>query len=173
MLAMELWPYGLVSYAVAHFLHVLYWRFARPKQHFSALLLALIVLPLFFCCAALFIRAGFALPETTALVPLLAPAVLHLALATSYTALFPVFQASSPTLLLLTELRPQGRVVAEDTLYQLLEDRSTPQDRLADLQNSQLVVEQGHRFHLTSAGKLLAQIFVCYRIVLGLPRGQG
>ena len=92
-------------------------------------------------------------------------------LALNYLAIFPAFQASSPTLVMLYELWREEKV-KESELRRLFE-KDVMMARLEDLRRGKFVGEKEGKLFLTRRGKCLAGLFQAYRVILGLPVGDG
>lgn len=154
------WWWGLLSYGAAHVFHILIWRRGTPRRDVRCLV------------------EVFFLPLLPAL-PLalngeaLAPLITHAVLAVHYIALYPAFQASSPTLHILDELaRDKGGLTAAAVADRLSRLRRED-ERVEDLLASRLVVERDGRIRLSRRGRWVAHAFTAYRNLLGLPVGEG
>ena len=89
----------------------------------------------------------------------------------NYLAVFPAFQASSPTLVMLYELWRQ-KSIKESGLHRLFENE-VMMARLEDLRRGEFIEEREGKLFLTMRGKYLARLFQVYRRILGLPVGDG
>jgi len=103
----------------------------------------------------------------------LPPILTHYLLSTNYLAIYPAFQATSPTLKLLTFLSEHPSGQSEIEILQVLAKPQLVTDRLQDLSRGKLIGVNGTEICLKPLGTLLAEIFLRYRRFLGLPEGKG
>src|SRR5688572_30833500 len=117
------WWWGIVTYLPAHLLHVVVWRLKPRLASVPSLLLCTIAMPL--ALMGISAALGVSLPWPVPLV--------HLLVAVNYVAIYPAFQASSPTVHLLSLLakRPQG--LTEGEVMNALLKKTAIEDRLSDL----------------------------------------
>jgi len=147
------WQWGIASYAFSHGLHLVWWRVNRPKRDLLALFLWFLALPL----PWLIWKAG------------VGAFLVHFWLSAQYLAVYPAFQASSPTLHLLAALSRARRLSATDLMGRTsLLNREA--ERESSLKNGGFMCGEGR---LTFAGRRLAEFFLLYRRWLGLPEGEG
>lgn len=146
--------WGLISYAACHVFHVISWRVARPKRDIPWLALLLL--------APTLAWEAVGMPSA---------ALIHFWLAAQYLAVYPAFQASSPTLHLLVRLaKAPAEGIPRDTLIESTRALDRRSDREGSLGTLGLSREDGS---LTRAGKALARFFLGYRKALGLGEGAG
>ena len=157
------WWLGGLSYALCHLLHIILWR-RRPIQHdVRTLLLLLFVIPL--------PLLAWISPKCGA--SPFAALVTHFALSANYLAIYPAFQACSPTIEILYQLQKSPTGKTGEELSQAIGGQSLIENRLEDLRHSRLIETRGGTTQLTRAGYWLATFFVGYRRFLGLPTGEG
>jgi hypothetical protein len=154
---------GVLTYLIAHLFHVTLWHVGETKSDVKLLFCLLFFIP-----SAVYLNLILKLGVDSRWV---APFIVHVILAMNYIAIYPAFQASSPTVHILTFLKKAGRSVSEVELIEKFgRGGGVVKDRLADLKQGGLVQQEGQ---LTLKGKLLARIFITYRQILGLPMGAG
>lgn len=152
---MGTWWWGIISYAVCHLLHIAAWRIKTPAKQFPTLL--------FFLCLPAALLVYFS--PTAALT--------HFCFASSYIAIYPAFQAVSPTIEIVDLLR---RVPGGLTRQELITTFASPalvDDRLSDLYQSGLLIKGAGGPILSTRAKYLARFFRTYRALLGLSEGGG
>ena len=152
---MHNWVWGIISYAACHVLHIVIWRFRTPKRQVVMLFLTL-------CVPALFLTA-FSFEA----------ALTHFSCACSYIALYPAFQAVSPTIQILELLRQVPSGAPREQLVAAFASPSLVSDRIGDLLSGGLLTQGKNGPELTTRGKLLARFFIFYRATLGLQEGGG
>lgn len=151
---MDFWWLGLLTYSACHALHVLIWRFHPTLRKLPLLVAILFIVP-----CALFSRYGSA-------------ALIHFCLALNYLAIYPAFQASSPTLHLLEQLTRQAEVSLGSVRALFLRERIL-ENRLAELRVAGLVHHMKEGEKIAPVGRVIARAFRFYRASLGLPQGDG
>jgi hypothetical protein len=147
------WLLGVLSYLVCHLIHVVWWHRKKPEREVLWLAALFFLAP----AAALFQWGGAAL-------------LIHFWLSAQYLAVYPAFQASSPTLHLLAALRaagPKGKSARE------LESSAAGLDRHD--QRREFLNKSGllRGETLSFSGRLTARAFLTYRAWLRLPEGEG
>lgn len=165
LIDVSFWWVGFLTYAPFHALHVWVWRNKPPRHEVLELCLYLLLLP----TALWLLWTGLQWGPTLSLGGI----VLHWLIAANYIAIYPAFQASSPTVHLLCLLARNPKGLSEAEVTKRLSQATAIQDRLEDLQQSQLLIADGGRFRLSAGGKLIALFFAGFRKFLGLKRGAG
>jgi hypothetical protein len=155
--------YGALSYAFFHILHVLVWRLGKIQTGIRLLFALLLGIPSLLYLN-LILKVGLAWAV---------PGLVHVLLAANYIAIYPAFQASSPTIQLLAFLWKVKRSVREDELVSHFGTQDVIAKRMEDLTVSGLVRLQGSEMELSPKARWLATFFIFYRRALGLPRGIG
>ena len=157
------WYWGALSYAFFHGLHILIWR--GGKASIPLLFALLFILPTFFIALIAWFSTG-------ALWAGLAPWVTHIALAGSYFAAYPAFQATSPTIEIIHRLSSSPQGLTEKEIAGSWENAQLD-SRLEDLVRAKMVRREAEKFVLVGRGKWMAQFFLSYRKLLGMPVGKG
>lgn len=151
------WWVGLCVFALTFFAHVALWYFfpmlRRIPVLFALFFLSLLLLYVFHADAP--------------------TRLLYSLLALNYISVYPAFQASSPTLVILDRLYQQPRGMTEREIQMLFNSNSLVQDRMNDLISGGLISTDNQRTQLSWMGKSMAFFFIAYRRVLGLPVGEG
>jgi hypothetical protein len=160
---LDYWAYGLSSYLFFHILHILVWRGRALKGDVRLLFVLLIGIPEVVYLNLLLKWGGV----------WVAPGIVHGLLAANYIAIYPAFQASSPTISILAFLWREKRTIPETDLVKLFATEDVMGNRMEDLATSGLVKKEDEKLSLSSKGRLLATFFIFYRKALGLPRGVG
>ncbi len=151
---MGLWSWGVGSYLTCHALHLIWWHWARPKNDLLCLFALFLVVPL----PGLLVQLG------------VAPALVHFWMSAQYLAIYPAFQASSPTLHMLAALAVHPTGLEETALLANAASLDRQQERIGSLQRGGLVEMDGE---LSPLGFMLAKGFLTYRSWLGLSEGEG
>lgn len=154
------WWWGGISYSVCHLAHVLIWRFAPVRRDVKALFFLFIVGPASLFAVSLLLNLNFTW----------AAGVFHFALAANYIAIYPAFQASSPTLTILDALYRRNDWADLRELVGAVGGEKVLSDRVEDLKRSGLTTGESQ---LTAKGNFLSTIFITYRQLIGLPEGGG
>ncbi len=165
MLSMEFWWVGLLTYALGHAVHMAWWRLVVVRGHLRTLLVIFLA-PVFAFWAVVESVGFFNWNEIAA------PLLTHLSLTAQYIAIYPAFQATSPTLELLEMVASSGGMTRANILARFA-GQSVLEARILDLETGRLVKRTDHGLELTLSGRLLAQIFIGYRALLRLPLGDG
>ncbi len=163
MISCSFWSWGFVTYFINHLLHLILWRLLKPKQDVRLLFLCLIGLPVGITC--LIFGFGHSIP--------LAPFFFHLLLAANYIAIYPAFQASSPTVHLLEILRRAQNGLSKEEILESLSQKSSLNHRFQELVGGRLIKTNETQIRLSFFGKSLALFFFAYRRALGLGQGAG
>lgn len=163
LISLNLWQYGVLSYLFCHLLHLLVWRSSGIEPGVRLLFTLLVGVPVLIYLNLL-LKFGVAW---------IAPALIHFLLAANYIAIYPAFQASSPTIRILAFLWKTKRTMGERELVSQFGTQDLMGKRVEDLTLSGLVRAENGALLLSAKAKLLAGFFVFYRRLLGLPRGEG
>jgi len=156
---------GLVTYGISHLAHIWVWRNFLVRRE-VLLLIALTFSPLA-CYIAVLVIHSFSL------VHLIPPMALHLVLSIHYIAIYPAFQASSPSIRILWLLsRSSSGLTRQGIVTRLTDSRST-EGLVHELSRSRLLRRNKTGWTPTRLGKNLAIAFEWYRRLLGLPIGDG
>ena len=162
MLSCAFWWLGIFSFTINLVLHVLIWRSLKPKRDILYLFFCFIGVPL----GVFSLTSGLGFTFST-------PALLfHLLLSLNYIAIYPAFQASSPTVRLLELLRQSNEGMDRTELNQHLLSCSALKCRYNELLSGGLIQEKGSPV-LSRPGFFLASFFLFYRKMLGLGEGVG
>lgn len=153
-LSLEFWWLGLASYGVCHLVHLAWWQVRRPRRDILTLFVLFLGIPLPLAAATL----GAA------------PLLIHFWLSAQYLAIYPAFQASSPTLHLVATLARSPEGMDEGVLMESTVGLDRHDEREKSLHQSGFLKEEGS---LTASGKALARFFLAYRSWLGLSEGEG
>lgn len=150
---------GLATFITSLLVHVLIWRRLQINRHFLMLLVIFLGLPV----------VGYGmLSDARTLIPL----SFHLILAVNYIAIYPAFQAASPTIQILAFLAHAPGGLTRSELASKMQAENLVDARLKDLHRAGLLSSDAQPV-LSWGGRWLAKGFLTYRAVLGLPVGQG
>ncbi|MEI8175837.1 MAG: hypothetical protein WCG78_03110 [Candidatus Omnitrophota bacterium] len=153
--------HGVVLFGISMVVHVLLWRFRRPRRQAFAL---------FFIFLAP-VAAGLIFFHTA--VDILA-SVFAGALSCAYILTYPAAQAVSPSLKLLLVIGAAGKDgIGADDLATRFDEKELFDRRLEDLTDEKLIVATVRGFTLTPGGFFLVRNFMTMRRLLGLPMGRG
>ena len=164
-LSLTYWWIGFLSYAAFHLLHICVWYGRKIERDVKLLFILLFFIPTAIYFNLVLIAGTASLWS--------APFVVHVVLAMNYLAIYPAFHASSPTIHILCFLWKTGRQVSEGELIGLFGRPAVLADRIGDLIRGDLVRSDGEGLSLSPKGAVLANIFLLYRRMLGLPLGAG
>lgn len=170
---------GFSIFVMMLFLHVVLWRWCRPKDDMAALAILFFGVPIVTTFLILILVWFGLLPNvgnlmSTSIADGAATALLYFALAGAYISSYPAAQGSSPSLDILLVV---GKSMTTGLTYEDLLDRFTNETvltpRLQDLIDSNLAVESNGALALTPRGVILVRILGLLRRLLGLPAGKG
>lgn len=157
---------GLAAFCASLAVHILWWRFRRPKNDIRALFVVFLAAP----AAAALVYAALPAPEVWTPLETLAALLLDLSLACAYIQTYPVAQAVSPSLeilLIVERYKPEG--VTESRLLSYYDDRKLVFARLQDLINTSLLIDRGGgAYALSPSARTIIRFFIAYRKLLGL-----
>ncbi len=157
---------GLLFFIFILFGHILIWRKYKPKSEISALSFIFILLP-FFVLIGLYFFISF--------VDLLALSILYYALAGVYIQTFPAFNCEIPSFKILRIIKssmPEGVSLAN--IMNEFDSDELINSRTELLEKDKLVIKNKNSgYALTVKGKLLADFFILFRKIYGLPIGLG
>lgn len=145
--------------------HIVIWRLAHVKRHVLLLTTLFLLLPTISWLAVAFLT-DFGLDAVPSWLT-------HVSLSLSYIAIYPAFQASSPTLHLVESLHFHPMGMTREAILAKFATDSVVADRLNDLEASGLLKREGANWRLSKKGACLNLLFRSYRSFLGLPEGAG
>ncbi len=159
---------SLFLFFFSHSLHILIWRFGRPRNDALVLVLVflapLLILPLL---------AGNVAQGLDA-VDFAAICLLQIALGCAYIQIYPASQAQSPSLkimMIVDRGMPAG--VTEENIRKSFRQETLFDERLDDLLLSGLVENTNGQLQLTPRGRQFIFPFLLIRKWVGLPFGEG
>ncbi len=158
MISLQHWWFGILSYSACHLLHIFLWRSLTIKHDVRAIFLCL-----FFSAFVFLLFPAFSLCAF----------LVHAILAATYIALYPTFQASSPSIVIMSSIHASAAGLNAKEILMVLGHGNLMSDRFRDLVIAKLLTKNGEHYALTARGKRLADLFIFYRQFLGLPRGGG
>ncbi len=164
MHSIDNWWVGILTYLPFHCLHIFVWRLIPPRRDVLELVLYLLILPL--ALGLLWVGLGGSLSWPQAL--------LHLLLAVNYIAIYPAFQASSPTVRLICLLLDHPLGLTPEKTEETMRQITGVDHRIQDLSKSRLLFK-GPRgeWKLSFYARIIARFFLIYRRSLGLEQGAG
>lgn len=159
--------FGLAVFFAFWVLHLLWWRWSRPKGEIRPLVAVFLLLP-----GVLFLGIHRFYPFWGALDLALAFTV-HLALAVVYIQTYPAIASTIPSFRILIGVHAAKEGLSVPEIERLFAQGELIGSRVELLGEDGLVRsgEKGPR--LSAFGQLLAVVFLTYRRFLGLQRGQG
>lgn len=154
----EFYWLGIYTFLTGLALHLVIWRVFPRWRSIPLLFMTVLVSPL-----ALFTLFPLESPLWVA------PVILHLIFAANYIAIYPAFQASSPTIEILFCLHHRGAQSSE-AIVSSMDPKSLVGSRVDDLKSGSLISQD---LKMSASAKLIAKVFIAYRRLLGLAEGQG
>ena len=159
---------GTALFVLCLVFHVLAWRTLRVKKEILFLFLIFLAAPLcFFVWACLTGRLGFW--EAAAAWEIDA------AFSVVYLQAYPAFKRDIPTfqiLMLVRDSGPQGMSL-EEIMRKTRDEQIHFIQKIEEMHRDGLTARDGSKVRLTAAGIWLAELFIAYRCLLGLPVGSG
>lgn len=170
----EIIYYGFAFFFSALLLHILIWRFRRPKNDVALLFAIFLGLPAVLCGGLISVLYLGFLVSLLTMLDLVLVFILHASLSLAYIANYPAATAHSPSLaiLLMVGASEQGRLSAEE-IQGLYSTRHTIIQRVEDLEVYGMLARKGHSFFLKPAARIIIGVYIIYRKLLGLPPGEG
>ena len=171
-MAVLIW--GIFSFLLAFFLHLLVWRTRLPKRQARTMLIIFFgVFPAIFLGA---IWLGIKNPTSSwflhSFSEYIHTAFLHLVLTLAYLNTYPALEADSPSLVVTGTIFQAGRDgLAKDIFQESMTDDILLVPRLKDLLLDEMAFMEGEKYRLTSKGIWLARIFSFYRHLIRAPKG--
>lgn len=157
------WGIGLLVSALGQGLHLLIWR-RKPAWRRLPLLLILLLLPSLLGAIGTWQQLWPVSPSAW---------ILSACLSANYIAIYPAFQAASPTLQCLAALYRAPRDWSESEIQHRWGGENILSDRVRDLEHGGFIRRQRHTWQIAPRGRWLARTFRAYRWLLGLPQGDG
>lgn len=155
---------GIALFLSSIALHVAIWRLKGPGT-ITALFIIFFIWP----ALAVILAALFG----AALLALCAIFLLHFSLASAYILSYPVFQAISPSLLMVLMIGSSSIGKDRQEIKRRLNETGLFSARLADLERNGLARQKDGFYALTFKGKALVRSLKALRAILGLPMGRG
>lgn len=172
---MNLLVYGTLLFVSAFLLHIIHWRVRIPKRQIKTLL------TLFFfvlVCGTVLLIVCRSSIDLFGLIPPTHPGewfqiwLYFTALTLSYMITYSAVESDSPSLLIVLKIAEAGTAgFKKASVEEELNDRVLIWPRVDDLLLDKMAVFADGRYHLTPKGKLLANIFIRYRGLMGLGKG--
>ena len=138
------WWTGALTFAAAYAAHVALWRLVGVRREVVWLAVLFLLVP----SAGYVAYGGFA------------AGLFHFLLSANYIAIYPAFQASSPTIQILNLVRRSGAMTPEEITARVRLEPPLTGGLLRDGK-------------LTRRGERIADLFTAYRRLIGLPPGRG
>lgn len=167
--------YGLLAFFLALLSHIAIWRVRMPKGGHTAVLLVLFfyIFAVSIIIFKMFPREYFfGINAPRSFFEYAQFTLLYASLALSYVVSYSAVEADSPSLVIVLNIvkaAPDG--LREERLSKIMTDERLVLTRINDLIESGLVHFDRARYKLTPNGITLANIFIFYRGLLGLPKG--
>ena len=159
--------YGVILFLAAFILHVLIWRYAKASKEMFLLFLLFLVFPGIAISVGVILHY-FGGKEIAAI------ALLHYSLAIAYIQTYPGLRDDIPSFRILMLLdRAGGEGMSESELLNGIGEASLFAFKVSELESDRLVIGDGDRIRLSTAGRILATVFIGYRRLLGLELGKG
>jgi hypothetical protein len=165
----------IFAYAIILFLfclgtHILIWRTCRPVKQITSLFFIFGILPL--VCALIY--------GVVALIDLkpidwIYIFFLYYAFAVVYIQTYPPIQAGAPSLQIVRMIGKSGHPLSFNKIQSVMNEKIMIFQSLQDLkeQNFIRIDSKNEHFILLTKGKILADVFIYYRRLLGLEEGEG
>lgn len=168
---------GTCSFVCSLLVHIEIWRTIRPSKQIRSLAIIFVFCPLL-VFVALFVISNAFHPTGSWFVRdpfnITYVYIWHLALSATYIMSYPASQAECPSLAILLAVKnnmPVGLSIQE--IKDIFPPDSLIKDRYNDLHAEHFIKQSSEGHVATSKGRFLRAIFINYRRVLGLPRGEG
>lgn len=162
---------AFVFFLSSMLLHVIIWRFFKPRRLVRALFIVLLFIPALAVFSIIFFLSN-ALGLLTS--DWLGVLLMHLVLTSAYIISYPAIQAKCPSLtmlLLIEDSAGHGSTVEDISLA--FSDESLREARLNDLVDDSMIVCRGDEYYMTLKGGLHLWPLIILRRLLGLPTGKG
>ena len=161
--------YGTLLLAAAFFAHLLIWRIRLPRNHTQALLLIFLIVPVPILSAVFYANPGV---WPASVWPILHLLLFYTAMSLVYVIGYSVIEQDSALLATYAKIESAGAGgMAEEELVPLLEQGTSPMQRLELMAQTGLIERRDDGYALTPKGRRLARLFALAERLFGLPRG--
>ena len=159
--------FGSILFCFCLFLHILIWRWRRPRNEAMGLV-AVLGIPMLVFVTVLFCFGCLNLSECLAVV------LLHMSLSSAYIFTYPALEGLSLSLVMLVfigKTMPAG--LTEEALVAAIDKEQLFKEKVQDLLAAGLIAEEDHSLKITGNGRFFVLPFVMIRKLLGLKMGKG
>lgn len=149
-------------------MHILIWRFLKPKNQVAWLFTVYLIFPL--------LMLPFFIYKTDSkdFLDFLFAGFFYFILAQFYIQTYTAVQAVAPSLQIIYLLYKTGKAgLTEEEIEKHFDYKNLVQDRIDDLKSDNFICEKDNFLYLNTSGKILANIFYYYRKLYGLEIGEG
>ena len=166
--------YSIILFLFIFIIHVFIWRIFNPKQQITLLFFMFIIIPVFIILLGygilIFYKTKFLFIND-----LLLMLLLYLAFAGVYIQTYPAIQAFSPSLLIVYLIGKNKNPISKVKIKSIMTADNLITNKIYELEQEGFINinKKTNSFSLTKKGKLLANIFLWYRKLLGLKEGDG
>jgi hypothetical protein len=158
---------GFLLFVILLVIHLLIPRFIRVQREILLLAMLFLLFPLL-CFIILTIKSADPSENLTA------TAVVYFSLALVYLQTYPVLATEIPSFKILRLVQGQKGITETEIIDSLRDDKELFDAKVEELEKDSLVVRrQDGRYELSRPGKILADLFILYRSLLGTKWGQG
>jgi superfamily II helicase len=98
---------------------------------------------------------------------------LYIGLSCVYIQTFPVLKEDIPSFRILRIIANNKKGVSEKEIIKLMGTTDLFNIKLTELEEDNFLKKENSKITLTNSGRILANIFIAYRKLLGLGRGDG
>ena len=160
---------GLMTFFSCLVFFLISLKFYRPKKEIFYLFIIFIICPTIYYCFVL-LDGGF----QQDIIELIVVIEIHYAISLAFIQTYPVLKIEIPTFKILSLLKnAKNTGLTKSNLKELMFEDELYINRLVDLKNDGFISQNGDIVSLKPSGKILAEIFIYYRRLLGFSTGRG
>ncbi len=158
---------GFLLFVILLVIHLLIRRFIRVQREILLLFMLFLLLPLL-CFIILTIKNADPSANLTA------TAAIYFSLALVYLQTYPILTAEIPSFKILRLVYRRNGITETEIIASMRDDKELFDAKVEELEKDSLVVRrQDGRYELSRPGKILADLFILYRSLLGTKWGKG
>ena len=171
---MKILFWGTTIFTSLFFFQLALWKIRLPQRQIKTILIIFFgglaaSLPALACLPADFRLIGAAPPQGPA--EFLSIALLVTALILSYMITYTALEADSPSLVMAQRIAAADGGLSQEAFEAGLSDGILILPRVKDLLTDKMAKIEGGRYRLTPKGRLMAEIFIFHRTIMGLGKG--
>ena len=165
--------FGIAIFLFFLLIHIVIWRIKIPNNDILVLFLILLSISIFTVVVFIQVRIDNVL-KNLGESDMCAVILLYFALSFAYIMSYPAIQAISPSLEIMMIIgEKKNKINKKEDIIKIYNENVIFEDRIFDLKKNDLIKNDGGYYKLTLAAKIIINIFILYRKIIGLSFGKG